>query len=315
MDRRRSLVDHLRAEVGDGLAGEGARRALEAHVDQALGWCDDEAWAASFAAGCPVEGARPRDYLQRVLPLPGGGEVVAGIRFLGGDVRQPFVELVAWDRPLAPPWPALALALRAAFSRFAPPRARLCVPAGNRPPDPRAEPDLHLVAGPVRALRDGLRPAGGGPAGGARVERLTALEDARFAAYEREFAAWRAQAGVLAGHVFPEARASLERCLADGALVSLTVDGAWAGLAGARRATLWALEGYEVVEELVTAGFRGRGLAPSLQRGLIDALDPGHDLQLFGTIHAANAPSLATARRCGRRVVATTWFVPLAAGG
>ncbi|MBX3467819.1 MAG: hypothetical protein KF878_13120 [Planctomycetes bacterium] len=162
MDRRRALVDHLRSEVD--LEGASAR-ALEAHVDQALGWCEDEGWAASFAAGCPVEGARPRDYLQRVLPLPGGGEVVCGIRFLGGDVRQPFVEVVAWDRPLAPRWPALALALRAAFSRFAPAH-HLCVPAGARPRRPAPSPTCTWWRAPCApsATARGLRAARGSSA-------------------------------------------------------------------------------------------------------------------------------------------------------
>lgn len=305
-DRRRALVERLASELSGSLVGGATGRALERHVDQALRWCEDEAWAERFARGCPVDGARPRDYLQRVLALEGGGEVVVGVRFKGGDLAQPFVDVVAWDRDLAPAWPAVVARVREAFAVFAPPRVRLCLPADRRPPDPRAEPDLHLVAGPVRALRADARPW----PDGVRVERRTSLE--WFDDYAREFAAWRAQAGSLGHEVSPEDRDSLERCLADGALVALTVGGAWAGLAGARRASLWALDGFEVAEEFVTAEFRGRGLAPWLQRGLIDALDPAGDPLLFGTIHATNAPSLATARRCGREVVATTWFVPIA---
>jgi L-amino acid N-acyltransferase YncA len=283
-------------------------RAPEAYVDQALRWCDDEAWAEGFARACPVEGASARDYLQRVLSVA-DGEVLAGIRFKGGDLDQPFVDLVAWDRDLAPVWPAVVEAVRAAFAVFAPPRVRLHVPAGARPPGAGAEPDLHLVAGRVSALRADARPW----PPGVTIERQTML--ALFDAYEREFAAWQAGAGALAREVGSESRESLQRCLDDGALVAMFVDGAWAGLAGARRARLWALDGFEVAEELVTAGFRGRGLGPWLQRGLIDALDalddPKDDALLAGTIHATNAPSLATARRCGREVVATSWFVPV----
>ncbi len=302
-DRRRALVDHLRSTLPSSLR---AARAPEAYVDQALRWCDDAAWAEGFARACPVAGASARDYLQRALALPAGGEVLAGIRFKGGDLDQPFVDLVAWDRDLAPVWPAVVEAVRAAFVVFAPPRVRLHVPAGARPPGAGAEPDLHVVAGRVPALRADAR---AWPPG-LTIERQATL--ALFDAYEREFAAWQAGAGALAREVGPESRESLQRCLDDGALVAMFVDGAWAGLAGARRARLWALDGFEVAEELVTAGFRGRGLGPWLQRGLSDALDdPAGDALLVGTIHATNAPSLATARRCGREVVATSWFVPV----
>ncbi|MCO5167450.1 MAG: hypothetical protein M9894_13975 [Planctomycetes bacterium] len=300
------FVDRLEAELAGPLAAwprAAARRALERWVAQGLRWCEDAAWAGGFARACPVAGAAPADYLQRVLPV-GGGAVLAGIRFKGGDVVLPFVDLVAWTVDPAGRWREVAAAVRAAFATFSPPRARLHLPAGAAPP-PGAAPDLLLFAAPLSHLRG---PCDWPP--GVRVERAAALDD--FDRYTEEMAAWQAQAGPLGREVHAESRGSLEGCVRDGALVTLRVEGRWAGLAAARRGDGWACEGFEVVEELVAAPFRGRGLAPWLQRGLIDALDPSGDPLLWGTIHASNAPSQATARRCGRAQVGASWFVDLA---
>ena len=50
-------------------------------------------------------------------------------------------------------------------------------------------------------------------------------------------------------------------------------------------------------------GARGQGQGPRLQRALLSAL-PREGL-VFGTIHPDNQPSLRTAARVGRRIVAS----------
>lgn len=246
----------------------------------------DRAFGARFASGCPIPGAAPRDYQQRVLTLPGFGRSLAGIRFLGGDTRQPFVDLLAWTTFPADPAEGIA-ALSESFAVFRPPRVRLLL--AEAPPG--GEPDQYWLAGRRSALVVPVDAeiAPGGP------------EDAPLVAQ-----AYQATPPELQAHLTP----SDAEDLADGVVVRLTVGGRWAGLAAARRGRRWALDGYEVIEEVLAPGFRGRGLGVVLQRALIAALPSGEDTAVFGTIHAKNAPSLGTARRCGRSVVGGWWFLP-----
>jgi len=84
----------------------------------------------------------------------------------------------------------------------------------------------------------------------------------------------------------------------------------WAGVVLSEPGSIDRFAG-EVMQELFVAPEdRGVGLGAAMQRLLIDSLEDEDDL--IGTILATNAPSLATARRCGRTIVATYWWVPLA---
>lgn len=263
---------------------------LSRWLAQELSRIHDPGFGERFAAGCPVPGAAPADYQQRALELPGFGPSLAGIRFLGGDTTQPFVDLLAWSA-MPDDLSAGLAALGEAFAVFSPPRARLLLSG----PPPGGEPDQYWVAGRLPALRApvALDVEPGGPEDAPQVA----------AAYAR---AW-ALTPALRPHLSASTADDLAGC---DAVVRLRVGGQWAGLAAARRAQDWALDGFEIVEEILAPDFRGRGLGPVLQRALIAALPASADAPVFGTIHADNAPSLATARRCGRAVVGGWWFVP-----
>lgn len=272
--------------------------------------CQDMAFASGFARSCPVPGARPGDYLHRVVPMP-GGHILAGIRFEAGDLERPFVEVLAWDHDLLAPdgWPAAVRAVADEFALFSPRRLRVLLPAGREPPvAPAAEPDMLLVAGRLAELQEQPAPDSETADTGLVAERATGLAFMR--EYEQSMEAFRATAGALAQAVWPTSAEDFRRCISDGAVVVMRQGGTWVGVAAAVRDAEWLLDGYLVMEELLDAPFRGRGLGRSLQRHLIHAL-PRSDAPLFGTIHHLNGASLATARRCGRVVVATYWFVEL----
>ena len=72
------------------------RSLLEAELDLALARRRDQGFARDFAGWCPRPGRSPEEYLHREITA-GGGTALVGIRFKGGDVEQPFVDLVARD--------------------------------------------------------------------------------------------------------------------------------------------------------------------------------------------------------------------------
>ncbi|MFT4977157.1 MAG: L-amino acid N-acyltransferase YncA [Myxococcota bacterium] len=254
----------------------------------------DSRFGERFAAGCPIPGAVPADYQQRILALPGLGASLLGIRFIGGDTDQPFIDLLAWSQ-LPTDWRPAIAAISEHFALFEPRSVRVLL--AEPPPMPAAEPDQLWLAARLSTVRSSTPPPLEVEAGGP--------EDA--AGVAAAIAAARAAAPELSDHLSPASAAELGECEA---VVRLRRDGVWAGLAAARSGQQWALFGYEVVEEVLAPEARGQGLGPRLQRALAAALPAEPDLPLFGTIHAKNAPSLATARRCGREVVGGWWFIP-----
>lgn len=269
------------------------RAALSAWLSTECERVTDPTFGENFARGCPVPGARPSDYQQRVLSLPGFGESLAGIRFVGGDTARPFVDLLAWSqRPHD--WGPDLTAIAEAFGLFQPRHVRVLL--ADSPPL-AASVDQVWMAGPLSQRTTPpttLDIQVGGP------EDAPMVADAYRAAI--------AAAPHLDGRLFPCTAEDLSAC---STVVRLCVDGRWAGLAAATRHRRWALDGYEVAEEILAPSFRGRGLGPHLQQALIRACAEDSTLPLFGTIDSSNAPSLATARRCGREAVARWWFVSL----
>lgn len=286
---------------------EAARRigeALDAHL---LGMTD-QFRAARFARACPVVGQRSAAYLHRVVRTPGGRCVLAGIRFKGGDVRHPFVDLLAWDRPLGQTdgWSDVLGALFQDFAAFSPRWVRVCLPGEAQPglPKEQVEVDQWLVGAPVSELVAAPRPWGEG-----KLALEPATDLAWVNVFHAAFAHWQSKAGPRGQEVHAATEAELQACLDDGVIMLVRKKDRFRGLMAARRQTTGLFRGHLVIELFLHGSLRGQRLAPVLQRALIDQLvDQGRDL-LVGTIHSSNTPSLKTALRCGRRILESWWFV------
>lgn len=265
--------------------------------------------------GVPVPGTAREDYRYRLVRVGAGKTFVGGIRFGHGDFSDRFVETYARDYPIgsAAVLEETRRAAREALRVFAPTRVRVHVPVGGEEErvvsGPGVTDEYFTVAAPISALRRRDPPP---QTDRVRLEaaRNTAFHKRYLKAYEdvhRDFPGLR---GLVEPVASPE---DMERYLKEWFLYEVYVDGKWAGLVGAMkdRDETYGMRGYQVVEEVLAAGFRGRGLAPAVQRRLIELLPDDGDGILFGTIDAPNAPSLATARRVGRAVVAVSRFVEL----
>lgn len=304
-------LDELLADGGDPLLPRAARRRrLGAWVGEGLSRIDDEVWAARFQRHCPVPDAPRSAYQHRIVQAPRRPALLAGIRFKGGDVGQPFVELLAWDRPIDGPraWARVRDRLAEAFQHFRPHHLRVRWPGQGAPPVPRSarQVDQFLVAGRLSMLRD-RRP----PWGHEAVEVVRATDGDFHPEFLAAFARWRADAGPIGQEVLPADEDTWTRCLATGAIVCARSGGRWAGVMAAARRAERSIDGYCVQELFLDMPLRGRRRAPVLQRHLVEVLlDRGRDC-LWGTIHGTNAPSLRAALRSGREVIETWWFVDL----
>ncbi len=258
-------------------------------LEKQLARCDDDVFARRFAASCPISELSCSAYQHRKLSVD-GETLLAGIRFKGGDVAQPFVDLLAWTGAPCPRW---IVAIEEAFASFAPRAIRFRWSRNTPPPWP-GEVDQQLFAGPA--------------AGAPHASVAPACDLSWFEEFRQAIELWQ-QSSPLGQEVSPCDADELNAYLDDGHIVVATDGGKFLGLAACQWQTERAFDGWSIMEEFVVLEAQGRGLGTALQLGLMHVLPPG-DL-VWGTIHGSNAASLATAARCGREPVETWWFVPL----
>ena len=261
--------------------------------------CTEMDFARIFCSGRPSEGARPRDYLQRVVRLDDTHHFLAGIRFRGGG--PPFVDVVAttwgWDR-LDEVWSVVARE----WAVFKPFGLRVMASAPPSSATLRVERDQYLMAGQV-----------GGLSGRPRSEPARRIElrpCSAAVAYPVVHEGYESLSVGMRSRVIPATLEQLEACFADGALRQIWVDDLLAGVIGVENQAEFGLRGSVVIEEILTRPFRGQRLAAAAQRAMIDFLsgsDP--DQAIFGTIDATNEPSWRTALRTGRVEIASYWWL------
>ncbi len=279
--------------MGDAELRAGLRSGLQETWTQRV----DPAVLERYAAWCPIAGAAPFEYGLREIALHGGASVLAGIHFFGLDVARPFVGVEAQSRALThAEIGAGSQLLCKELERFAP--ARVSWWSSTRD-DLRAIPgavgDRRLLAGNLGEIA--ARPERGLPDGFSLEQDADAsCHEAYLAIYERLHRYVQDSSDLSQC----EERASLATCAADGALFCLRERGRLAGVIAARIEDRYGLRAWYVVEQVLDAEYRGRGLAPALQRALLARLDRSRSALILGEINDRNQPSLRTALRVGR---------------
>jgi hypothetical protein len=272
-----------------------------AFVEQLFANATDLEYLRKYAAACPVPGATPDLYAARVLQIASTCLVVAAIHFRGRDTDFPFVDVSAQSAPLPRPLPLTRIV--APFLRFRPRAVRMWRAATEALPE-GGEDDLVVVAGPLRALQAG--------ADLPNVHRIRLEADPGlewFGAYRRTYDAVYSAAPGTAAFAQPEPRSVLAACAREGAFFRVLIDNVPAGFIAARPRSYRCWRGWNMTEEVLHPDFRGRHLAPALQQAFLRKLDADRERCVFGTIAAANTPSLRTALRVGRRVVEVGTFL------
>lgn len=297
----------LRSWVGD----EQLRLAFSREIREQIDRTHDERFAAEFQRHCPVEGVDVTRYKQRYFQIGGDNGAIAGIRFKGGNLAQPFVDVLT-NYPVRtnPELSSLAELLRQEFREFAPRALRIWLFA-HEPAEflqlPAVRCDQRIPARPVVEIQALETPQ--------RYELVDLRRpegSAFYAKYEAVFREFVGEFPRLGAELHLETRESLSACEKEGSLYEVFVNGDWAGLIAARESSLFGLTGFEVIEEILARNFRGRGFAPAVQRRLVDTLD-GHDnCLIFGTIHSSNQASFRTALRTGRIEILANYFVDIA---
>jgi hypothetical protein len=300
----------LHHEVG----AERLRNAAERQVREDLERVANVDFARGFQRACPHERAELEDYAFKLLPIGVKQWLVTSLRFYGGDVTRPFVQLDHTTISIVDRngWQIVERALRDAYGHLALPRMRV-FGASDEPLRDLSQRavhcDLRYLAATLGQLRRVELPECGADL---RLERVTALSDDSFERYREIYRGMRSRSAIHRPmQVWHQGRADFDKALAGGLVVEVLVDGAWAGLFAYTPGSDLCFDGFCVLEAALAERVRGRGIAAHVHRRMVEMLAAPDDAVLFGTVVEGNDPSARAAMRSGRRVSGAYWFVDL----
>ena len=289
-------------DVLDFLGPERARAVIERQLRVERDRCHQAAFAANFARSCPVDGAREEDY-QQSLWMCDGALVLTGIRFKGGRIDAPFVDLLATTASWAEP-ERMSAVLDAVFERYKVFSPRSVRVLGEVAPPALDEASWVVAMDQVIVVGDPTTMATAHDVTLTPVEDLSAASDFVQFAYDELFAAHPDMEEMLC----PASFEALEQC--DHVYWIGDRDHVRCGVLATEHAYGPMACGQCVIEEVVARPFRGQRLASGAQRALAQVLvESGVDQLIWGTIDAKNTPSRRTALRAGRQEVAAWHWI------
>ena len=268
-------------------------------VSQLVQHASDTSYLQRYAGSCRVAGMRPEDYAATTVRLDASCTVLTAIHFLGRSVGFPFIDVSAQTGALPRPLPVATLAHT--FRGFHPRSIRIWRFGSDAAPE-GIQDDLVVVGGVLRTLQTAPDLPG--------LSHIRLEADPTVAFYDEYCQMYGSPQPA---HRSPtlELRTSLEQCAQTQGLFRVMIDNRSAGVIAARPDSYRSWRGWHVVEEVLHPDYRGRHLAAAMQQAFLRRLEPEREPFLFGTIAAANMPSLRTALRVGRQVLEIGGFVPL----
>lgn len=208
------------------------RSELEVHLEL----LHSDVLAAEFQHHCPVAGAE--DYKNRLLNM-GGLELLTGIRFLGLDLNQPFVDVMYGSQPV---WTlgqlsAVRDVIRQAFAVFKPKRVRVYL--SSHGPQLEGDGDKRLIAAPLGVM---LAQPKFDSFDRVRLQQATSLTFyPDYAAIYRELYKEQPELRAVAR---VEGEDDMQGYLDAGQLFEIFVDGGWAGVTAVYKDVNTGLSGF-----------------------------------------------------------------------
>lgn len=271
---------------------------LEKWISEQEKWCVDSTFSARFPW---KETGLPQEYfLQRKLTID-GQQFLTGPRYRGGDINNPFIDIVASDS--GTDWSVLK-SVSQEWAQLQPQYIRILSPGHHK----------------VQGVTDQLIYASCLPGVPEYQDEALTLRPAEYTDFEwcRQALTEAYQYSLLAVPALKDRLYSvddeeLSDHLSAGNAYIIYEDEIRVGLIICERGEVAFLEGYRISEEVILPAFRGRSLASRAQRLLGNHLaHSGREMTFItGTIIPENLPSIKTAEKAGRRCVLRYEFLPV----
>jgi L-amino acid N-acyltransferase YncA len=289
-------VDQVHPQISTWYSQSQLEANLSEQLECDLDWL--ETLGEDFYQDLPVPGATSELYNHRVFEVT-GMQVMLGIRFRGGDLAVPFVDLVRSSRAItsAVQVEAICDLVRHEFAIFKPLMVRFYQPTylDFQFDLPGSSGEKRVLAAPLNTISAHPKPTGLG-----RVQLHPAETLGFYERYVETYATIYRERPWLPNEAAPESLEDMQEHLETGHVFEVFVDGQWAGITGvAHRSGEFALRGFVVVEMLLATFARGQGLGAAVQYRLVEALQTLSSPEdvLYGTIGSNNPPMLKTAAR------------------
>jgi len=251
--------------------------------------CDDHHFSAAFP--WRETGLPQHTFLQRELTI-NGKRYLTGPRYLGGDLSQPFIEIVARDGVIDY---AVACAIMQAWQRLKPLKLHILLPAAHS--DIGISDQLVYLSDPASLSAPADKEI-------SLVKASRKDYPACITAINRAYRASWHTLPHLRNQLLATSRQELREDLASGHVLLIVWQGVMAGLMICVPRRLAFIEGFQIMDEVIMPAYQGRGLAARAQQHLLQQFHHyGEKALLTGTILPGNTPSLRSAQNAGRHCV------------
>ncbi|WP_071799017.1 hypothetical protein [Natronohydrobacter thiooxidans] len=281
------------ALLAERLFGEMGTRSLKRWLQEQFERIDDPGFARRFSDHIALPGVAQADFNHRLIRTR-AGTILGGIRFRGGDITRPFVEIVS--HTLAD-IKDLRDTVEQEWKDFSPSAMRIIAAPGYRPVS-TAQLDMSIHAARYDQMQC--------PDGKVHLAPFERVEDAVIMVKKR-YEDVAQTAPDLGRNLSPAAAADLADWHSRGELRAMMAHAnevsQRVGLLAVRRGGVEWIEGDEVAEEVVETAFTGHGFAAQAQMAWAAGQTANQDRLLIGTIDRLNLTSRRSAEKAGRPAV------------
>lgn len=265
---------------------------MEKYLGEQLAWCEDDEFSSHFPY--KETGLKKSFFRQKVITCD-GNEYLTGPRYLDGNIKKPFIELVASSAPLT------KRAAQLIYSVWQPMQAnaiRLLRQCGS---DMSGCVDQYIYAG----NKTGLEAFQEYDDSGVFLQQATpSIINWCVQAVQSSYDDTYLKIPNMKNYIRPCDKEEIHESVKESQVFIIYHGTSPAGFIICKCERSGFISGYWITEEAILPEFKGSRLASIAQRILYSALPEKHTpVSLWGTIVNGNTPSIRSAERAGRKRV------------
>lgn len=244
-----------------------------------------------------LQGVKPDDYKERILYLDETHFILAGIRFQGLDVTQPFVSVLGNFKDIEYiPFDKIGELIKEEFKVFRPTGFHMSFPGEKSIPAHNFKIDRYTVMGNIQVIvEQKLKSIPD------KVE-IKALNDMNFYdEYVSEYEKLYKYFPQLKSEVKIESLAAFIEAASEKLLFEVIMNGKRAGVIAGYVENYFGINQVCILEELLFENYRGNGHGVYLQKAFAQKMQGRFEI-LWGHISQLNPSSLKTAIKNGRKI-------------